>query len=69
VEIFMQAAATRLYAMTGFLIVIGTFFLPKVIAYLRFGAIAAGIIIPGSVWNPYRIGHDHCEDVVKEGQL
>ena len=55
---YTQWAAYRYYAVTGSLIVIGTFFPTDINYYLAFWAFAAAILIPWSIWELRRIYRD-----------
>jgi hypothetical protein len=65
---YTQQAAYRFYALTGFLVVAGTFFPVEIIYYLVFWAVSALIIIPWSIYDIRKINQDTWEDVVIEGQ-
>ena len=64
---YTQQAAYRFYALTGFLVVVGTFFPVDIRYYLGFWAISAAIIIPWSIYDIRKINNDTWEDVVIEG--
>ena len=59
---YTQQAAYRFYAITGFLIVVGTFFPPKLNYYLAFWALSATILIPWSIYDILRINRESWED-------
>jgi hypothetical protein len=63
---YTQQAAYRFYALTGFLVVVATFFPVKISYYLSFWAIAAAIIIPWSIHDIRKINRDTWEDTVYE---
>ncbi|OYY73717.1 MAG: hypothetical protein B7Y40_07590 [Gammaproteobacteria bacterium 28-57-27] len=60
---YTQWAAYRYYAVTGSLIVIGTFFPADVRYYLAFWAFAAGILVPWSIWEIMKIQRDTWADM------
>mgnify|MGYP001024008604 CR=1 FL=1 len=60
---YTQWAAYRYYAVTGSLIVIGTFFPADVRYYLAFWAFAAGILVPWSIWEIIEIQRDTWADM------
>ena len=60
---YTQWAAYRYYAVTGSLIVIGTFFPADVRYYLAFWAFAAAILIPWSIWELRKIYQDTWQDM------
>lgn len=60
---YTQWAAYRYYAVTGSLIVIGTFFPANITYYQVFWAFAASILIPWSLWELRRIYCDDWQDM------
>ncbi|RMG54135.1 MAG: hypothetical protein D6717_10100 [Gammaproteobacteria bacterium] len=61
---YTQQAAYRFYALTGFLVAVGTFFPVDIRYYLAFWALSAVIIIPWSIIDLRRINRDTWEDIV-----
>jgi hypothetical protein len=59
---YTQHAAYRFYALTGFLVVVATFFPVKIVYYLVFWAISAAIIIPWSLYDIRKINNDDWQD-------
>lgn len=59
---YTQIAAYRFYAMTGFLIVAGTYFPPRLSHFLIYWGVSAAIMIPWSIYDLIRIHREHWED-------
>ncbi|AOV18207.1 hypothetical protein BJI67_15080 [Acidihalobacter aeolianus] len=59
---YTQIAAYRFYAMTGFLIVAGTYFPPRLSHFLIYWGVSAAIMIPWSIYDLIRIHRECWED-------
>jgi hypothetical protein len=59
---YTQQAAYRFYAVIGALIVVGTFFPPKLSYFLVYWAITAVVIIPWSIIDILRINREQWHD-------
>jgi hypothetical protein len=64
---YTQQAAYRFYALTGFLVVAGTFFPVDIRYYLAFWAVSALVIVPWSIHDIRKINRDDWEDTIFEG--
>lgn len=60
---YTQQGAFLFYAVTGAVIVIGTFFPAKVLYFLIYWGIGAAIVIPWSIWSLIQIHRDQWDDV------
>jgi hypothetical protein len=63
---YTQQAAYRFYALTGFLVVAGTFFPVDIRYYLAFWAVSVLVIVPWSIHDLRKINRDDWEDTVFE---
>ncbi len=63
---YTQQAAYRFYALTGFLVVAGTFFPVDIRYYLAFWAVSVLVIVPWSIHDIRKINRDDWEDTVFE---
>jgi len=61
---YTQQAAYRFYAVIGALIVVGTFFPPKLNYFLVYWAITAVVIIPWSIIDILRINREQWHDAI-----
>ncbi|HHJ12294.1 MAG TPA: hypothetical protein ENK00_03855 [Chromatiales bacterium] len=61
---YTQQAAYRFYALTGFLVAVGTFFPVDIRYYLAFWALSVAIILPWSILDLRRINRDTWEDTI-----
>lgn len=59
---YTQQAAYRFYAVGGFLVVVATFFPPKISYYLAFWALSAAVLIPWSILDIIRINKESWQD-------
>ncbi|AOU99442.1 hypothetical protein BI364_00615 [Acidihalobacter yilgarnensis] len=59
---YTQIAAYRFYALTGFLVVAGTYFPPKLTHFLIYWGVSAAIMIPWSIIDLIRIHRERWED-------
>ena len=64
---YTQQAAYRFYALTGFLVVAGTFFPVDIRYYLAFWAVSVLIIVPWSIHDIRKINRDEWEDTEFRG--
>jgi hypothetical protein len=60
---YTQQAAYRFYGLIGALIVVGTYFPPKVGYFLTYWALTAAVLIPWSVIDIIRINREQWHDV------
>lgn len=60
---YTQQAAYRFYGVIGALIVVGTFFPPKLSYFLLYWAITAAVLIPWSILDIIRINREEWQDV------